>query len=120
MHEMAVTQSLLDIVTGEAEKAGAKQVSAVNLVIGEMSGLVDDSVQFYFDFLTKGTVAEGARLNFRRVAARMKCRACQAEFSPEPDEWVCPQCGQWQAEVTAGKEFYIDSIEVDDDADKGA
>ncbi|ADJ26696.1 hydrogenase nickel insertion protein HypA [Dehalogenimonas lykanthroporepellens BL-DC-9] len=120
MHEMAVTQSLLDIVIKEAEKAGAKKVNAVNLVIGELSGLVDDSVQFYFDFLTKDTIADGSRLVFRRVPARMKCRACEAEFSPEPDEWVCPQCDQWQAEVVAGKEFYIDSIEVDDDADKGA
>lgn len=119
MHEMAVTQSLLDIVLKEAEKAGAQKVSAVNLVIGEMSGLVDDSVQFYFDFLTKETIAEGSTLNFKRIPARMKCRACAAEFVPTPEEWICPKCGQWQAEVVAGKEFFIDSIEVDD-ADKGA
>jgi hydrogenase nickel incorporation protein HypA/HybF len=118
MHEMAVTQSLLDIVLKEAAAAGARKVNAVNLVIGELSGLVDDSVQFYFDFMTKGTAAEGAKLNFKRVAAKMKCRACGEEFSTAPDEWVCPKCGQWQAEVVAGKEFFIDSIEVDD-ADKG-
>ncbi len=114
MHEMAVTQSLLDIVLKEATKVGAKKVTGVNLVIGELSGLVDDSIQFYFDFMTKGTVAEGAKLNFKRIAARMKCRACGEEFSTAPDEWICPKCNEWQAEVVAGKEFYIDSIEVDD------
>ncbi|AKG54320.1 [NiFe] hydrogenase nickel incorporation protein HypA [Dehalogenimonas sp. WBC-2] len=118
MHEMAVTQSLLDIVLKEAQQAGAKKVDAVNLVVGELAGLVDDSIQFYFDFMTKDTIVEGAKLNFRRVPALMKCRACAEEFSPAPDEWVCPKCSQWQAEVIAGKEFYIDSIEVDD-ADKG-
>jgi hydrogenase nickel incorporation protein HypA/HybF len=117
MHEMAVTQSLLDIVLKEAMAAGAKKVNGVNLVIGELSGLVDDSIQFYFDFMTKGTIAEGAKLNFKRVRAKMKCRACGEEFVTAPDEWVCPKCQQWQAEVVAGKEFYIDSIEVDD-ADK--
>jgi len=118
MHEMAVTRSLLDIVLKEAAAAGAKKVNAVNLVIGQLSGLVDDSVQFYFDFLTKGTPAEGAKLNFKRIPAKMKCRACGVEFSPgSPDEWICPGCRQWQAEVVGGKEFYVDSIEVDD-ADK--
>jgi hydrogenase nickel incorporation protein HypA/HybF len=113
MHEMAVTQSLLDIVLKEAAKVEAKQVNGVNLVIGELSGLADDSIQFYFDFMTKGTLAEGAKLNFKRIPARMKCRACGEEFSTAPDEWICPKCGQWQAEVIAGKEFYIDTIEVD-------
>ncbi len=117
MHEMVVTQSLLDIVLKEAAAAGAKKVNAVNLVIGELSGLVDDSIQFYFDFMTKGTIVEGAKLNFKRVPAKMKCRACGEEFITAPDEWVCPKCEKWQAEVVAGKEFYIDSIEVDD-ADK--
>jgi hydrogenase nickel incorporation protein HypA/HybF len=114
MHEMAVTQSLLDIVLKEAANVGAKKVDEVNLVLGELSGLVDDSIQFYFDFMTKGTLAEGAKLNFKRVPARMKCRACGEEFTTAPDEWICPKCSQWQAEVVAGKEFYIDSIEVDD------
>ncbi|MEN8615144.1 hydrogenase maturation nickel metallochaperone HypA [Dehalogenimonas sp. THU2] len=119
MHEMAVTQSLLDIVLKEAAEAGAKKINAVNLVIGDLSGLVDDSIQFYFDFLTKDTAAEGATLVFKRVPVKMKCRACAEEFSPAPEEWVCPKCDEWQAEVMTGKEFYIDSIEVDD-ADKGS
>lgn len=118
MHELAVTQSLLDIVLKEAAKAGAIKVNIVNLVIGELSGLVDDSIQFYFDFMTKGTIAEEARLVFKRVPAKMKCRACSEEFITAPTEWICPKCGKWQAEVIAGKEFYVDSIEVDD-ADKG-
>ena len=81
MHEMAVTQSLLDIVLEEASKVEAEKVSRVTLVIGELSGLVDDSIQFYFDFMTKGTIAEGAKLNFTRIPARMKCRACGEESS---------------------------------------
>jgi hydrogenase nickel incorporation protein HypA/HybF len=117
MHELAVTQSLLDIVLKEAGKAGAIRVNTVTLVIGELSGLVDDSIQLYFDFMTKGTIAEGSMLHFKRVPAKMKCRACSEEFITSPNQWICPKCGQWQAEVIAGKEFYVDSIEVDD-ADK--
>ena len=59
MHELAITQSMLDLVLKEAEKAGAKEVRKINLVIGEMCGFVEECVQFYFDFLNKGTLAEG-------------------------------------------------------------
>ena len=61
MHELSITQSIMDVVLVEAEKAGAKEVKKINLVIGEMSGIVEQSVQFYFDFLNKETVAEGGK-----------------------------------------------------------
>ena len=53
MHELSITQSMLEIVLKQAEQAHAKKVTKINLVIGEMTGVVSDSVQFYLDFLTK-------------------------------------------------------------------
>ncbi len=66
MHEMAVTQSILDIAIKHAQQAGASRITHVNLVVGEMAGIVDDSVQFYFDFLSQDTIAHGAELIFAR------------------------------------------------------
>ena len=114
MHELSVTQSILDIVSRHAEKAGAKRVLRINLVIGELSSVVDDSVQFYFDFLGKDTVAAGAQLAFERLPVRVRCGACGQEWHPESADWNCPACNQQaQGHVVAGREFYVDSIEVE-------
>ena len=113
MHEMAVTQEVLRIVEEHAEEAGAERVTDIHLVIGDLTSFVDDSIQFYFDFLTPGTVAEGAELHFRRIPTRFKCRECGAEFEPEGHDWHCPECGAVGGDVIAGKEFFVESIEVE-------
>jgi len=71
-------------------------------------------VQFYFDFVSQGTLAEGAELSFRRVAVEVECGACGHVWHPEDADWTCPACGEAKARVRAGREFYIDSIDVED------
>jgi hydrogenase nickel incorporation protein HypA/HybF len=114
MHELSVTQSILDIVARHGQQAGARRVKAVNLVIGDLTGFIDDSIQFYFDFLSKDTLAEGAQLEFLRIAPQVRCRQCGAEFAP-PDSrlWACPDCEALGGDVIAGKEFYVASIEIE-------
>jgi len=114
MHELSVTQSILDIALRHAEQAGAERITAVNLVIGGLTGFVDDSIQFYFDFLTKETPAQGAQLNFERIEARVRCNDCAAEYAP-PDSrlWACPQCESLGGEIIAGREFSVASIEIE-------
>ena len=113
MHELAVAQSILDIVEEKAASANASRIARINLVLGEWSGMVDDCMQFYFDFLGKGTLADGALLSFRRIPARFLCRSCRAEFEADQDNWDCPKCGSLGGELTAGREFYVESIEVE-------
>lgn len=114
MHELSITQSVLEIALRHAERAGARRIVAINLVIGELTGFVDDSIQFYFDFLSKDTLAQDARLNFDRIAPRARCHSCTAEYVP-PDSrlWTCPRCGALGGEVVAGREFSVASIEIE-------
>jgi hydrogenase nickel incorporation protein HypA/HybF len=114
MHEMAVTQSILDIAIKHARQAGASNIKQIHLVIGELSGVVDDSVQFYFDFLSKETIAEGAELFFDRRPAVYRCRECGTTYRPDGFDWVCPACDALTFEVISGREFRIESIEVTD------
>jgi hydrogenase nickel incorporation protein HypA/HybF len=109
-----VTQSILDIALRHAEQAGAERILAINLVIGDLTGFVDDSIQFYFDFLTKETIAGDAQLRFDRVQARVRCQTCGAEYAP-PDSrlWACPQCEALGGEIIAGREFSVVSIEIE-------
>jgi hydrogenase nickel incorporation protein HypA/HybF len=78
-----------------------------------LSTVVDDSVQFYFDFLSPDTIAAGAKLHFERIPARLRCRQCQHEFEPGERDYHCPQCNTLGGEVIAGKEFYLDSMQVE-------
>jgi len=113
VHELAVTQSMLNLALEYAERAGAGHITRINLVVGEVSGIVDDCVQFYFDFVSKGTLAEGAQLAFEWQPARFRCRACGHEFALEDGNWACPVCQAMGGEFVAGREFYMDSIEVE-------
>ncbi|MBN1135564.1 MAG: hydrogenase maturation nickel metallochaperone HypA [Anaerolineae bacterium] len=114
MHELPVTQSILEIALRHAKRAGAGRILAINLTIGDLTGFVDDSIQFYFDYLSKETSADGARLAIERIAARVRCQQCGAEYAPPGGRiWTCPQCQAQGGEVIAGTEFYVASIEVE-------
>lgn len=113
MHELAITQSMLDLVLQEAGKAGGKTVVKINLVIGEKSGVVDECVKFYFEFLSKDTIARGATLSFQIVPMQARCHNCGELFIPKEFDWACPRCQNNQIEIVAGNELRVDSIEVE-------
>lgn len=114
MHEMAVTESILEIVLRHARAANARRVLSVTLVIGELTGFVDDSIQFYFDFMSKDTPAQDAQLIFERIQPRARCQECGIEYTPPSSRlWTCPECNALGGEVIAGREFSVASIEIE-------
>jgi len=110
VHEMAVTQSILDIALRHANGA---RITQLNLVIGDLAGIVDDSVQFYWDIITQGTNAEGSVLNFERISTCFHCHECGHDFEPDGRVFTCPQCESARVTITAGKDFRLESIEVE-------
>lgn len=119
MHELSVTQSILDIVLAHARQAGANRILRISLVVGDLSGIVGESVQFYFDFLSRDTLAEGAELVFQHVPARFRCQACGTQYEPQAQQepllrpdWSCPVCGALSPEAVGGRELLVESIEV--------
>jgi hydrogenase nickel incorporation protein HypA/HybF len=113
MHEFSITQNILSIVLEKAEEVQASKVSKINLVIGELAGIVDDCVEFYFGFLSKDTAAEGAVLSFQRPPAQLSCRTCGTVFSPANGNWSCPACREPSVDIISGRELYVESIEVE-------
>jgi hydrogenase nickel incorporation protein HypA/HybF len=113
MHELPLTQSLLKISLEHAEKANAKKVTDLHIVIGELASMVDDSIQFYWDIIAKDTIAEQAKLHFRRVPAELQCMNCSEKYSPAEDELICPKCHSAGARIIAGEEFFLESIDVE-------
>lgn len=113
MHELGITDQLLSLTLKHAEQSGASRVTDLNLVIGEFSSVVDDSIQFYWDMLAQGTLAEGAQLHFRRVPGRLICAECHQEFSISHFDGLCPGCGGLRVSVVDGDQFRLESIEVE-------
>ncbi len=116
MHELAVTEGILKIALDAANQNGARRIVAIDLVIGELSSIVDDSIQFYFDQLSRGTLAEKAALRFQREPAQVVCLDCRHSFPARaPLTPQCPQCGSARLRVSGGREFHIVSLEVEDE-----
>jgi len=113
MHELGVTENIVNVALAKAREAQASKVIQINLVIGELSGFVPDCIQFYFDSLSKDTIVEGAVLHFESVSTQLRCRNCSAIFHPEDTQWSCPECQGQSVEISKGREFYIDSLEVE-------
>lgn len=115
MHELTVTESILEIVIRHGEQAGAQSITDINLVIGDLSSIVDDSVKFYWDMLSEGTIAEGAALHFNRIQTEMECLECQRRYQPAGGDLSCPECASRKVKIISGEEFFVDSIEVETD-----
>ena len=103
MHELPVTQSLLEIALRHAQQSDAKRILSLNIVIGQFATIVDDSVQFYWDLIAQDTMAARARLNFRRVPAELLCQECGERYIAWIQKsWHCPACHSEQREDRIG------------------
>lgn len=113
MHELAITESILNIATEYANRVEAKRVTHLYLTIGQLASIVDDLVQFYWDTISQGTVCEGAQLHFERIPARLTCLDCGTTYTLTDELILCPQCQRGRVKVDTGEEFRLDSIEVE-------
>ncbi len=113
MHELPVAESVLKIALRYAEHEKATRITDLYLVIGQLSSIVDDSVQFYWDIISRDTIAERAVLHFERVPMQMLCLDCARAYHPQPGTLACPHCGSSQVQVTGGDEFRLESIGIE-------
>jgi hydrogenase nickel incorporation protein HypA/HybF len=117
MHELSVTESILKIAVEYAEKNEAARVTDLYLVIGRLSSIVDDSVQFYWDIVSADTMCAGSKLHFERVPAQLACMNCGVEYTLNGDMTPCPACDSAQVRVISGDQFFLDSIEIEKEAE---
>lgn len=114
MHELSVTQALLDQVLRHAEAAQAQRVRTIHVSIGQLSTIVDDSVVFYWPIIAQDTIAVDARLVFARIPAQFICTECSQTFLfSDQRDYICPHCGSMDIIVNGGDEMRLDSIEID-------
>lgn len=115
MHELSVTESILAIALKHATMNNAEKILSIQLRVGELSDIVDEWLQKYFDYLSKDTIANGAILKIERTPVVMQCDDCAHSFQiniKEMKEIQCPECGEKRCTLTSGREYYIQDMEV--------
>ena len=113
MHEQSIVEGILKIALESAENAKAGKIHKINVVVGELSGAVDESMNFYFGFLRENTNASEAELSFTHRPAAMHCLNCKTDFIPKDMVYECPKCGKNRVEIVGGRELYVESIEAE-------
>ncbi len=113
MHELSVSSAVLDTVLRHAED---RKVLVVTLRIGHLRQVIPDSLAFYFEMVSRDTLAEGARLEQILVPARLRCGGCEQEWELDgTPEFRCPRCTVSEVAVISGNELDVDSIEVEEE-----
>lgn len=112
MHEMALAESMLEIVEATARKEGASRVTNVRLEIGALSHVAADALRFCFDVVTRGSLAEGATLDIDDVAGEAWCMPCGGTVPLVRLGDPCPNCGSFQLAVTQGEDMRVKDIAI--------
>ena len=112
MHELSIAQNILDIVQEHLTPEDRHQVRTVKLKIGELAGVVPESLEFCFAAITTNTAFAGAKLEIERIPLRARCSACRTEFAVREFAFACPACGATKVDIIAGRELQVTSIDV--------
>ncbi|MER2566976.1 MAG: hydrogenase maturation nickel metallochaperone HypA [Myxococcaceae bacterium] len=112
MHEVALAQSIVDIVREQARANQADCVKAVFLRIGALANVEPEALSFGFESAARGTIAEGALLQIERTPGSAFCAGCGADVKVESRVELCPSCGSAQLLITGGEEFKVTELEV--------
>ena len=113
MHELGIMEEIVRAINREIEAHHARKLLGVTLRIGEMNGVVPDSMRFCFEVLSKGTSLEGAELRIVSVPLVARCEDCQHEFQVKDFQFLCPLCGSQNHTIRSGKELSIEEMEVE-------
>ena len=113
MHELAITEGIINAAIPEAQKHGAKRILEIRLKIGELSGVLPECIQYYFDIASRGTIAENARLKVEKIPVTIRCHDCGFEGVIDRRKIRCSACEGTNFVLTGGKEYFVDSLEVE-------
>ena len=111
MHELAIAKNVVEICETHA---GENKVARIDLDIGNLSGVLAESLEFCFEACTKGTLLEGAHLHINKIKGTAKCPACSASFEILAIYDSCPRCQSFPVEIISGREMRVCEIEIEE------
>jgi hydrogenase nickel incorporation protein HypA/HybF len=116
MHELGICRNLIDVaLSAMAERGAAGPAKSLQVEVGRFTAVVPDSLRFYFDVLSRGTLLEGAELEIESIPLRTRCRSCAQETEPELPSLLCLKC-DGVVEIVSGRELRLVSVDVPEEA----
>ena len=113
MHEIALCESVIEIIEEEAKRQAFSQVRTVWLELGSLSHAEPDAIRFGFAVVSRNTLAEGAQLEILAVPGAAWCMHCAKTVAISQRYDRCPDCGGYQLHITAGTDMRLKEMEVD-------
>ena len=113
MLEMGIAQNILEIALEAADKEGATRISRIDMIAGELRGIVPMQLNFCFGIISQNTIASGAYLNFEEVPVTACCEDCKNDFAVLEYQYLCPKCGSTKVKITGGSELRVKDIEIE-------
>ncbi len=113
MHELALSQGIVDLVCQQAAADGARRVRRVRIAVGVLSSVEPDAIEFCFDVVSRGTLAEGARLEIARPPGRARCIPCDAVVTVAGRDQPCPLCSERRWVLVGGDDLRVLELEVE-------
>ncbi len=115
MHELPITERILNVVLKHAGGNNVTRIVRIHLRVGMLSDLEDVWIQHYFDYLSRGTLAERAQLAITRAPIVVRCVTCERRFEIAKEALgaaACRSCGESQLELISGRGYFIENMEV--------
>jgi hydrogenase nickel incorporation protein HypA/HybF len=119
VHELAIAESLLDIVLEEGHRHNLQKVSVIRLQIGALAAVMPEALNFSFEMVSQNTIATGATLEIETLPVVARCSACDLNFEVENQVFLCVRCGQPVFELISGRELSMVSLEGETRDDDG-
>lgn len=113
MHEVSMMQNTLDIAIAQARQNGATKIERLTMNIGELSGVIPEALEFAFEVLIRGTIAENAQLEIKTIPVVCYCQECDRHFQPNNYIYECPECQRISTNIIHGRELELVSLVVD-------
>jgi hydrogenase nickel incorporation protein HypA/HybF len=104
---------VLRIIEQAAVTNNLPRIRKVVLEIGQFSGVEVHALELAFSALCRGTVLEGADIEYQTPPLLLLCRDCRAEYVGEAADLRCPACEGEHYQVLQGRELIVKSIVVE-------
>lgn len=119
MHELAIAESLLEIVLEEGRRHNLQKVSIIRLQIGAMAGVIPEALSFSFEMISRDTIASGASLEIETIPVTARCSSCGERFDVENLVYLCTRCGKPDLKLISGRELSLVNLEGETRDDDG-
>ncbi len=118
MHELGIAQNILQIVRQSVPEKSAAVVRGIRIRVGQLSGVVADSLEFCFSALISQTDMQRASLKIESVPISAECKDCQQRFQMDDLGFSCPTCNGTNLSLISGRELEVVEVELADQVDE--